>query len=458
MAVVLGAGMAGMLAAAALARHADRVLLVDRDRLPDGPSARKGLPQGRHAHVLMSSGARAIDELVPGTTDRLLAAGAHRVGLPGGYVMLLADGWMNRFPGDHFVISCTRPLLDLTIREGLRTDPAIVVRDETDVLGLTEEGGRVTGVRLRDRASGAVETVVAEFVVDATGHGSRAARWLADLGYGTVRTETVDSGLVYATRLFRAPGRAADRFPVVNVQAETRSGRPGQTAALLPVEDGRWLVTLSGTRGGEPTGDADRFVDFARRMRHPVVGDLVAGAEPLGPVHVTRTTANRRNHFAELPSWPVGFVVAGDAVASFNPVYGHGMTVAARAALALRGALAEHGTAHPAVAVATQHAIARLTREAWDLATGTDIHFPGTRGRRPSLVDRVAHWYTNRLLATAATRPDVARAVVEVFTLSAPATRLLAPATALAGLRGPGRGAAPTEPPFTEAELAALRG
>ena len=454
-AAVLGAGMTGVLAARVLAEYFDTVFLMERDELPRQAEPRKGLPQGRHAHVLMSGGVRAVEAILPGTTERWLAAGAHRIGLLSGYVLLLPDGWVRRWPGEQFVISCSRALLDWVIREQVLADPRIVTRQPVDLLGLTGDDGRVTGISWHDRNSGQDHHTDVDLVVDATGRGSRATRWLADLGYGQVHDQVVDSGLVYATRLFRAPGNAGHGFPVVNVQADPNSGTPGQTAALMPIENGQWLVTLSGTRGGEPTADPDRFVDFAKSLRHPIVGELIARAEPLGPVHLTRSTANTRHHFDKLPRWPDGFVVIGDAVASYNPVYGHGMSVAARGVLALRDRLARDGMRPAGAATALQRTVTRLTLDAWNQATATDARFPGAIGPRPTIVDRVVRRYMERLLATAASRPDVAEAVVEVFTLSAPANRLLAPSVALRGLMGPKLSPLP-EPPFTERELSLL--
>jgi 2-polyprenyl-6-methoxyphenol hydroxylase-like FAD-dependent oxidoreductase len=456
-AVVLGAGLAGLLAAAALARAPGigDVVLVERDRLEPGPQPRRGLPQGRHAHVLMSSGARVIESLLPGTTDRWLAAGAHRIGLPDGYVMLLPQGWLPRWSTRHFVVSCSRALLDWVVREQVLALPGVRLADQTEAVGLCGDRSRVDGVDVRDLRDGSRRRLDAGIVVDATGRGSRAPRWLEALGLPGPAEDVVDSGLRYATRVFRAPPAAAARFPIVNVQADPEQDRPGQTAALMPIEHGQWLVTLSGTRGGQPPADEREFVDFARGMRHPIVGDLIADAEPLGPVSVSNSTANRRRRFERLPDWPDGLVVLGDAVASYNPVYGHGMSVAAHGAATLGAALAELGTA-PGLARAAQHRIAATAADAWGHATGTDIRFPGARGRPPSRAERALWRYQSRLMRTALGRPGVARELVEVFTLSAPASRLIRPRIALATLLGPHRNAAPDQPPFTVTERAML--
>jgi 2-polyprenyl-6-methoxyphenol hydroxylase-like FAD-dependent oxidoreductase len=442
-----------MLSAAALVPYLDAVTIVDRDRIPDGPQPRRGTPQGRHAHLLMSGGARAIDGLVPGTVERLIAAGAHRIGLPSGLVSLTTGGWLRRFEDRQFLITCTRWLLDWVVREQVLGDARISLRQFTDIIDLVGDASRVTGVRVRDQDTQAEALLEADIVVDATGRGSRAHRWLAGFALPAVREDVVDSGLAYATRIFRAPGRASAGFPVINVQPDPRLPIPGQAAALLPVEGGLWLVTVSGTRGGEPSADEDRFVAFARGLRHPIVGDLIATAQPLGPVHASRSTFNRRRYFERLPRWPDGFVVLGDAVATFNPVYGHGMSVAAHGAAALRAGLRRHGL-RPGVARRVQRVIGRTVEGAWSMATSQDIRYPHVIGPRPNAVARWQHRYLDRIMQTGTGNPRVAAAVLDTMTLSAPMTRLIAPAVVLATVRGPVR-LPLDQPPLTPQELSA---
>ncbi|MEV4330935.1 FAD-dependent monooxygenase [Streptomyces sp. NPDC049597] len=449
-AVVIGGGLAGMLAAGVLRPHVDEVLVVERDALPDGPHARRSLPQAHHAHLLWSGGARAVETLLPGTTERWLAAGARRIPLPTGLVSLSALGWFRRWPEMQFLIACSRDLLDWVVREQVTAGPGVTVLQRTELLGLEGGATRVTGVRVRG-ADGTERVLGADLVVDASGRGSRAPDWLRRLGAGEVREEKVDSGLAYASRLFRAPAGSGD-FPVVNVQADAREPRPGQTATIVPIEGERWLVTLSGTRGGQPTSAADEFENFARSVRHPVVGELIADAEPLTDVVVNRSTVNRRRYYEKVDDLPEGFVAIGDAVATYNPVYGHGMSVAAQGVLALREAVAARGVAAPGLARAVQRAVAGPVSMAWDLATGQDILYPGAIGREPGAGSRVLRHYVDRLMLTATGRPLVAKALFDVMTLSAPITSLLRPEIALAVLRGPRLPRLPA-PPLTAGEL-----
>ncbi|MFF3286510.1 FAD-dependent monooxygenase [Streptomyces sp. NPDC003023] len=449
-AVVIGGGLAGMLAAGVLREYVEEVIVVERDVLPDGPRSRKSLPQAHHAHLLWSGGARAIETLLPGTTDRWLAAGGRRIALPTGLVSMSAHGWFRRFPEMQFLVACSRDLLDWVVREQVLAHPRVTVLESTELLGLHGAGGRVRGVRVRGDADGE-RLLPADLVIDASGRGSRAPEWLRALGVDEVREEKVDSGLAYASRIFRAP-EGSEEYPVVNVQADAREPRPGCTATIVPIEDRRWLVTLSGTRGGQPTNAADEFEDFARSVRHPVVADLIAHAQPLTDVVVSRSTVNRRRYYEKVRNWPEGFVAVGDSVATYNPVYGHGMSVAAQGVLALRRALAAHGVTSPGLARRVQRSLGGPVGTAWDLATGQDILYPGAIGREPGAAAQVLRTYVDRLMLTATGRPLVAKALFDVMTLSAPTSSLLKPEIAMAVLRGPKLGPL-AGPPLSDDEL-----
>lgn len=436
-ALVLGGSHTGMLAARALAEFAERVLVVERDALPDGPVPRKGLPQARHAHMLWSGGVRAVEELLPGTTDALKAAGGRRHPFTTGVVALSAQGWFRRWPESHHVLLAGRDLLDATIRAQVLADERIDLLDGTEALGLTGTGAAVTGVRIRTR-DGAERTLAAGLVVDATGRGSRTPHWLAGLGLPAPECREIDPGVVYASRLFSAPEAARDGFPVVNLQSDPRGDGPGRSGFLLPIEDGRWIVTLSGTRGGEPSAANEDFIPFAReKLRHPLLGELLERAEPLSDVSVTRSTVNRRHFYERMPVWPENLTVLGDALAVFNPVYGHGLAVAAQGAVRLRAAIRRHGWGTPGLARRVQRAVARPVRAAWDLALGQDVFYPGATEQGPSLRDRLVSAYVDRLMYTATGNGRIARRVTDVTSLERGAQVLLTPGVLLAAAAGP---------------------
>ncbi|MEU2968988.1 FAD-dependent monooxygenase [Streptomyces ardesiacus] len=453
-AVVIGGGLTGMLAARVLSDQAD-VIVIERDEFPDEPKPRTGLPQAHHAHMLWSGGADAIETLLPGTAKELDAAGAHRIPLTTGMVAYSPKGWYRRWAESHYAITCSRDLLDWVIRGQVLKSAGsrITVMEHTTVLGLTGNAARATGVSVR-RHDGEEDTLLADLVIDASGKGSRTPHWLEELGAPQPTTREVDSGLVYASRIYQAPPGLPDSWPIINVQPDPRAPVPGQTGVILPIEHGRWLVTLAGTRGGQPTDDPDDFQRFALGLRHPIVGELLDKAKPLGPVQVTRMTANRRR-FYEKTAMPDNLLVLGDAVAAYNPTYGHGMSVAAQSAVTLAETIQRHGWPSPSLAAHAQKAVAQHVGTAWAFATGTDVFYEGATDTGPTFGERVGARFVDRLTYTATGSGRIARALTDVMTLEAGPQALASPRTLIAAAVGPLKPQL-TEPPLTAEERQAV--
>ncbi|WP_051106059.1 NAD(P)/FAD-dependent oxidoreductase [Streptomyces hokutonensis] len=434
-AVVVGGSLAGMLAAAAVRDHVDTVEIIEAHDLPEGPESRPGVPQAAHFHVLLSGGADAIDALLPGTIADLLAAGANRVPMTTNMVLYSPEGWYRRWKRDsHYLIAASRDLTDSVVRRQVLKDPRIRVRPRTKVTALLGSSRRVTGVRL-SAADGTESELTADLVVDASGKATRTPRWLAELGVPAPAEARIDSGMAYASRIYRAPVPTLN-WPLISVQADPLSGEPGRAGGIVPIEDGRWHVSLMGTPGGQPPRDAAEFETYARTLRHPLVADLLAHAEPLTDVVMTHSTVNRRHYYERLKSWPEGLVALGDSVAAFNPVYGHGMSVAALGAVALRTRLSALGLGR-GLSRAAQRAIAAPVELAWSLAVGQDIHYTTTTGKNAGPADRLLQRYVSRLSHTATGSYHVATAMTEVLTLKSPGTALLRPGVLMAALLGP---------------------
>lgn len=419
-AVVLGGGLAGMLAANVLARHAGSVTVVERDILPDGPGHRRGVPQAHHAHLLWSNGARIIDELLPGTTGRLIGAGARRIGFQGDQVTLTVRGWQHRFPATQFAILCTRPLLDWIVRDQILPADRIDLQQGTEVVGLCGDRGRVTGVRVRDTNRRETTSIEADLVVDATGRASGLRHWLSALGVPPPERDVVDAGIGYATRLFAAPPGATTAFPAVNISASHGAAEPGHFGVVYPVEGDRWIVTLSCTRGGTLPAHEDDFHAFAlSRLGHPLVADLIGSADPVTPMFRSHSGANRRLYPERHGGWPDGLIIVGDSLTAFNPGYGHGMSVAARCAAALHRELASGGTTRQ-----MQEAIGAAVDDPWILAASKDIGYVNCRidATDPRLVGgQIEHQlrFADSIIEKSLVAPRVCAVVTDVISLSA---------------------------------------
>ncbi|MEU0408355.1 FAD-dependent monooxygenase [Streptomyces griseorubiginosus] len=447
----MGGSLAGLLAAHALAEHADRVTVVERDRFPDGPKPRPGVPQGRHPHVLLKGGQTALESLLPGFLTDLREAGAPKVGMPSDMVMWQNGRWFRRVPATTHIYTGSRAQLEELVRRRVLANPVISVADGTDVVGLLGDPSRVRGVRLRERSSDAhaqPRPMEADLVVDASGSGTKAPQWLTEIGAEVPHEETIDTGLAYASRVYRGPSGVLDGetlgYYVYPGPDQVHGG------GALPLEDGTHLVIVSGLRGDEPPTGDDEFVTYTKRLAHPLLDRWLEDAEPLSPAFGFRRTANVRRRY-DLPGRPAGFLATGDALCTFNPIYGQGMAVAAMSAVALRDALAEPRRTPTTQRV--QQALLAASRQAWDISAGADRKMPGAIGTAldGGPADQVAGWYLRRVQERAPGDPVVGSAFRAVLTLSAPVSALFAPPVARAVLFRP-IAPTPVEPPVTPEE------
>ncbi|RKS09357.1 flavin-dependent dehydrogenase [Nocardiopsis sp. Huas11] len=419
--VVIGSGLAGLTAAAALAPHAERVTLLERDRLPDGALFRPGVPQSRHLHSLMCSGQEALERLLPGFGADLRAAGAVELRAPWDHLWLSAAGWCTRFAPTHVVPSASRELIESVVRSKVTALGAVRVREGAEAVGLLGDHAAVRGVRVRQRG-GATEDLAADLVVDAGGRSSRVLDWVASTGLGRPKSTVVDSRAGYASRYYRVPEGFSDDWRIISL-----GNHPSQTlhgGALVPIEDGLWHVSLFGYLDDHPPTDEAGFLEFARGLRDPVLYETIRGAEPLGPVRGFRHMANERHHVEEMERWPAGLLVLGDALCALNPVYAQGMSAAALTAVALGEWAAE---AAPADAAAFHRRLAPDLDRFWQVAVGADTAYLADPGTPVTEEARQAAEQGDRLLHAAMVDPVVNRTFFDVMMLVAPPDALADP-------------------------------
>jgi 2-polyprenyl-6-methoxyphenol hydroxylase-like FAD-dependent oxidoreductase len=430
-AVVLGASMAGLLAARVLADAYGQVTVLERDELPQVCSHRRGVPHGRHIHGLLARGQQVLEELLPGLTAELVAQGVPTGDLLADTRLYLSGHRLRQAHTGLRILSASRPVLEGQVRARVRALPNVRFGDRCDVVGLTTtpDGRRVTGARVLRRADGSAEELLgADLVVDATGRGSRTPAWLEALGYSRPPKEEVRIGLGYATRIYRRR-RGALGGDLAVLQAGTP--QHPRTGALQTLEGGRWLLTLAGILGDHPPTDPDGFLAFARSLQFPDLYEIVRDAEPLDDPVAFRFPASVRHRYERLDRFPDGLLVMGDAVSSFNPVYGQGMSVAALEALTLRHHLERGAAPQPRPLFRD---LARVVDVPWDMSAGGDLVFPGVQGRR-TLKGRLLSAYIARLHAAAAHDASLASAFMQVAGLVAPPQTLLHPHVAVRVLR-----------------------
>jgi 2-polyprenyl-6-methoxyphenol hydroxylase-like FAD-dependent oxidoreductase len=434
-AVVVGASMAGLCAARVLADRFDRVTVLDRDELPDGPVARAQVPQGRHPHLLLAAGAQLLEGWFPGLGAELEAAGAQPVDLCGDTYWYQAGGPARRAASAAVGPAMSRPLLEWVVRRRVAALPNVEIHDRTAVTGLvvTPDRARVTGVRLADGPQ-----IDADLVVDASGRQAHSLGWLADLGYEPPPVSQVHVDTRYVSRTYRrtqSPDRDWKMAGIIDDPAAKR------LTMALPLEGDRWIVMFGGVHGEvAPLDEAERL-EYASTFPSPAIATLLADAEPLSDVATHRFPANQLRHVAKLRRFPAGWVLLGDAVSSFNPIYGQGMTSAAQQAQALGTCLDRAGAVDHRFARRYFKAASKVVAVPWSIAVGTDFAYPETTGEKPAGTD-LLNRYTDRLTIAAQHDDVVSARFNEVVALLRRPESLMSPGMLFRVWRHGGRGPA----------------
>ena len=425
-AVVIGAGIAGLLAARVLSDHFERVTVIERDTLDNDAEPRRSVPQGRHAHALLSRGEQILSELFPGFVPALVNRGATPIALGRDLRWHHFGCWKKGYESRLHTISASRPCIEQEIRNRVRQLHNVTLVEGTVVTRyLTDwERARITGVCVRGRHADSVEDQVqADLVVDASGRGSHTPQRLAELGYLQPLESRIHIGFGYASREYeRAPGtRNWQSLYVLDLPPSRRGG------LIFPIEGNRWMVTLFGAHGDHPPTDDAGFLQFAKSLPVPDLHDALVAARPLSKVVTHGFSTSQRRYYENLHRFPSGLLVMGDALCSFNPIFGQGMTASAMEAKllddCLRNLEARFTPSLEALTCNFRSQVARIVDVPWGLATAEDLRFPQTPGHR-SLKMRFMHWYTARLHRAAGESSLVAERFQRVVHLLAPRSTL----------------------------------
>ena len=431
-AVVIGGSMAGLMAARVLSDYFDNVTILERDHIDDHPSVHKSIPQGNQLHLLLAGGHQALSRLHSGFTEFLIASGAVpiRVGIDAAAFMpegkVYSIGGSVKEPRDlgfaHY--SASRGLLEHCLRRLTLAIKNVSLVTNCSVRELAYANGRVCGVSCNsDGRDGAAETLTADFVIDAGGRGSQAPAWLRRLGFAEPPTTTIGVDFAYTGAKFRlrvnspfekllfAPGRGPN-FP--------------QAAIIEEIEGGVWHLILAGRFGDFAPTDEAGFFAFAKSFYTPVFYELVADAERVSDIIPHRFPTSIQRHYERLAEFPECFLVIGDAICSFNPIYGQGMSSAALQAEALQRILAQRAEADGGTKGLGREFFpkaAEVISTPWALAAGGDLAFPQTQGERPPNAAETAAYFAS-LDRLCAEDPDVLQLGAEVFALIKPISAL----------------------------------
>ncbi|WPB81489.1 FAD-dependent monooxygenase [Archangium violaceum] len=410
-ALVYGGSITGLITVGVLSHHFEHVTFVERDRFEHGPRVRKGVPQAAHAHILLTRGLNILGEVFPGFREDLKAAGALILDMTEHHAWCMGGVWLPRGRIGLDFTCQSRPLLEWVIRQRIQALPNVTVRDGSEVTGFqtSADKARVTGVRLQAPGGGEEELLEAELVVDASGRGSRTPQWLEALGYPRVEETLIQVDVVYASRVYQRPRGFEPGWEMMSLSPRLPEQR--KFGNIQRIEGDRWLVALGGWLGEGPsaTNEAD-FLEFARCLPEPHLYEALRHAEPLGPIHHYRFSHNQRRHYERMPRFPEGLAVVGDALCSFNPIYGQGMTTGALQAHALGEHLSQ---GLDGVAQRYRRHVGQLLAAAWSMAATGDLRIPEVEGKRPPGF-ALMNWYGDRFQRLATQDPETLRTFMGV--------------------------------------------
>ncbi len=413
-AVVVGAGIIGLLSACVLSDYFDHVVILDKDDAQEdgGPifQARKNAPQGHHLHILLSGGSQIIEDLFPGIDKDFTQAGAQQIYFPRDIRWFISNRWFPRHRGELKTFIQTRPLLEAVIRARVRALPNVTLKSSTRVIDyrLGPDGQAVTGVSVLD--SDAVRRVIdSDFVVDAGGRGALLTKWLERQTFGPLRETLMGIDLAYATTFFDLPPDPDRDWKMLVCHPEAPQQKTG--GVISSVENGHWHVTLAGYHKDHAPTDIEGFKAYAARLPVPDLYEQIKDLTPIAPIRSYYFPASLRRHFDEMQELPDGLVGIGDVIGSLNPAFGQGISNGALQVDALHRHLAKRAERREGLAGLQFPYYAEATKAidpAWNMAGSENLRDPLTTGHRPWHF-ALSQWYSNRLLKS----PDVH--VVEQF-------------------------------------------
>ena len=385
--------MAGLVAAAELAASFEQVTLIDRDTITEQAADRNGVPQSYHFHGLLPGGLEVMMKLFPGFDQDLLDAGS-LTPEPDQFYAYTAEGKsysIMRFqpepqappPGFPRTHIQSRRLLERCLRTRVEGVPNITTRYQTMVRQLLIDGGEVRGVIIEDTG----EQIEADLVIDATGRVSRTLGWLDELGYERPAESYIHCEFAYTSVFLRPHDPSAFTDVGFFVGTDLEGPHRNRGGALVRMEEGLMLGMIAGRFGDQPPTDMAGYLEYAGTLLEPRFHQLVSAADPVSEPHHFKFPKSIRRHYHQLSRFPERLLPIGDAISHNNPVYGQGMSSAARQAQALGRLVAERAAAgQPLQGLWRDYfpAVHEETRAPWLFAALADFARPECTGDFPA--------------------------------------------------------------------------
>lgn len=419
-AVIIGASIAGSSAAAALSELFTEVIVVDRDILPsDRAQKRRGAPHAGQFHILTTGGRLSLEEMFPGLTEDLVEDGLPYVDPTLASRYRSKAGWFPRCTSDMKTLLGTRRHIEWYLRRRASQLGNVTFLQRTPAKRLIVEDGRAVGIEVEDLDTTELRVIRGDLIVDASGRPSAAPDWFAAAGYPKPKEEVIDAGWGYATTYVRLPEDFDPGWGMLYIGPTVSGPDKAATrgASMWLQEDNLMVVTAQGCSGDIPPTDVDGFMDYISSFGSDEFKELIEKYGHVTEIEGWQNTSNRLRDWAALADRPENFVLIGDAAAAFNPIYGQGMTLAARGALTLRNSLTDFRAKNSpesglnGFAGTFQADLQKIIEPSWLFSTTADFGIPGVTvdGVPREVIATPESEYGDRLLALATEDESIAR-------------------------------------------------
>jgi 2-polyprenyl-6-methoxyphenol hydroxylase-like FAD-dependent oxidoreductase len=426
-ALVIGGSMAGLLAARVLSEHFEHVTILERDPVQNIPQSRKGQPQTRHLHGLLVEGLKIVTRYFPDLLQGLQTDGVQLMDMAQTMQWYCYGGYRATFEFGMKGIITSRPYLEWQIRQRVLALPNVTLKDGCAVKKLIpseENNQQIAGAEISITGQETKpEILQAALIIDASGRGSRTPKWLEDLGYKKPQESTVTCGVGYATRLYERTLTQSENLKWIFVTPQAPKQR--RAGGVFPIEGNRWMIGLAGWHGDHAPSDEEGFNAFAKSLPAPDVYNVITRSKPISDIVSYKFPASLRHHYEKMDQFPGRFLVLGDAVCSFNPFYGQGMTSAAMQAVALDTLLRENSSLDNLEKPYFKQ-VAKIVDIPWQTAVGEDFRFPETKGRKAPGTDLI-NAYIDRVHQATHHDTVVGAAFLKVMNMIEPPASLLSP-------------------------------
>lgn len=408
-AVVIGGSMAGLVAARVLSNHFKKVTIIEKDKVNNKPETRKGQPQTRHIHLLLANAMNILSGYFPELKKELLENGALELDVGNDYSWYSYGGFKKKGTTGITALTMTRQLLEYHVKKHVLNIGNVAICDETKVLEMKMEGENVKGLVLENE--GVRNGIDTDFVVDASGRGTRAFKWLKQYGYPTPEESTIKIDIMYVTILFeRKKMPEGKKIETISYTPDAPKEKLG--AVLMPIENDRWVLTLIGLRGAEPPQNEDELLNFLKALPISELYDIISNTTRLTDFVVYKYPNSVRRHYEKLNKFPGSYLVLGDAVSSFNPMYAQGMASSIGQAEILDEVL-KSTPSNSDVFKPYINKVNKVIEDFWTAGAYEDFRYPETVGVKPVGL-KVVNGYMKKLQKAANKDTELFKEILEV--------------------------------------------